>query len=161
MRVIARASAGDAHRTRYHAATMRRLLAWLWGLFRRPEPEPKPSGAVRLATPADRRAFPRMKLDLAVKLQFASLDDVVESRTVDISRGGVFLRMTQPRPEGTKVRLDIEVGGEPVTISGIVVRTVRPGEGSGPPGIGVLFTDTGDEQRAFLEQTLGLQDSQG
>lgn len=101
-----------------------------------------------------------MKLDLAVKLQFASVDDVIHSRTVDISRGGVFLGMSNPRPEGTKVKIDIEVAGEPASISGVVVRTVRPGEGSGPPGIGVLFTETGDDQQAFIERLLVSHDSQ-
>jgi len=139
---------------------MSRLLDWMRGLFRRPALEVEAVHAVRRATAPDRRAFTRVQLDLSVRLQFASADDVVHSRTVDISRGGVFLRMSQPRPEGTKVKLDIEVAGEPVTVSGVVVRTVRPGEGSGPPGMGVLFTDNGDEQRAFIERLLISHDSQ-
>jgi uncharacterized protein (TIGR02266 family) len=161
MRGIAHgAEAGGVLQSRYHAATMGRLLVWLQSLFRGPEPVTETPRAVRLATPADRRAFPRMKLDLSVKLQFASVDDVVDSRTVDISRGGVFLRMAQPRPEGTKVKLDIEVAGQPYTMNGVVVRTVRSDEGGGPPGIGVLFTDTSEEKSFFIEQVMGLHDSE-
>lgn len=140
---------------------MKRLLEWLRGLLSREEPQTEPSRVVRLDVPigeANRRAFPRMKLNMAVRLQFASVDEVVQSRIVDISRGGVFIRTPQPRPEGTGVRLALSVGDREATLPGVVVRVVRLQDGGGPPGMGVMFTDLGDSEQAFVDELLAASD---
>ncbi|MCX4239447.1 PilZ domain-containing protein [Paraliomyxa miuraensis] len=98
----------------------------------------------------ERRRFPRIRLALTVKLRFPSTEAALESSTVDISEGGVFIRMRQPRDEGTAIRLRLEVGERQLEIGGVVVRCVRPGEG-GPPGIGVLFTDIAPEDAEFVK----------
>lgn len=99
----------------------------------------------------DRRRFPRIRLALTVRLRFASAEAAQDSRTVDISEGGVFIRMAKPRPEGTTIRLELQVGARALEIGGVVVRCIRPGEGE-PTGIGVLFTDIRDEDRGFVQQ---------
>jgi len=96
------------------------------------------------------RQFPRIQLALTVHLRFQSVDQVMESNTVDISEGGVFIRMEAPRAEGTVIRLRLDVGAETLEIDGVVVRCVRPGEGE-PPGIGVLFTDIRPEDRVRVQ----------
>lgn len=98
----------------------------------------------------DRRRFPRIQLALTVRLRFASAEAAQESRTVDISEGGVFIRMPNPRPEGTAIRLQLHVGGRVLEIGGVVVRSVRSGEGE-PPGIGVLFTEIRGEDTSFVQ----------
>jgi uncharacterized protein (TIGR02266 family) len=98
----------------------------------------------------DRRRFPRIQLAVAVELRFASAEAALESRTVDISEGGVFIRMPRPRPEGTSIQLRLHVGGRVLEIGGVVVRSVRPGEGE-PAGIGVWFTDLRPEDAAFVQ----------
>lgn len=98
----------------------------------------------------DRRRFPRIQLALTVELRFASADAVLESSTVDISEGGVFIRMPSPRPEGTAIRLRLHVGERVLEIGGVVVRCVRPGEGE-PPGIGVLFTELRPDDANFVQ----------
>lgn len=101
------------------------------------------------SSPADRR-FPRIKLATTVQLRFSSAGAVVESRTVDLSEGGVFIRMGNPRPEGTPIRLKLELGDHVrLEIGGVVVRCVRSGE-SEPPGIGVLFTEISPEDAEYL-----------
>jgi uncharacterized protein (TIGR02266 family) len=100
--------------------------------------------------PQDRRRFPRIRLALTVELRFASADAVLESSTVDISEGGVFIRMPNPRPEGTLIRLHLHVGGRVLDIGGVVVRSVRPGEGE-PPGIGVLFLEMQPDDAEFVQ----------
>jgi uncharacterized protein (TIGR02266 family) len=102
------------------------------------------------ARPRERRQFPRIQLALTVTLRFASAEAAQESSTVDISEGGVFIRMSQPRPEGTPIRLSLHVGERLLELGGVVVRSVRPGEGS-PVGIGVLFTELGPEDAAFVQ----------
>jgi len=105
-------------------------------------------GPVSPAHHPDRR-FPRVQLALTVRLRFASAEAAYESRTVDISEGGVFIRMDRPRPEGTTIRLELQVGDRRLAIGGVVVRSIRPGEG-GAPGIGVLFTELEPDDRAFV-----------
>ena len=100
--------------------------------------------------PQERRQFPRIQLAAAVELRFASPEAAIESSTVDISEGGVFIRMPNPRPEGTLIQLGLHVGGRRLSIGGVVVRSVRPGEGAAP-GIGVLFTDLRPDDAAFVK----------
>jgi hypothetical protein len=97
----------------------------------------------------ERRQFPRIKLAATVVLRFASAEAAQESSTVDISEGGVFIRMPNPRPEGTPIQLCLDVGGKMLLIGGVVVRSVRPGEGE-PHGIGVLFTELRPEDAVFV-----------
>jgi hypothetical protein len=98
----------------------------------------------------ERRQFPRIQLAVAVELRFASPEAALESSTVDISEGGVFIRMPNPRPEGTPIQIGLHVGGRRLSIGGVVVRCVRPGEGAAP-GIGVLFTDLRPDDAAFVK----------
>ena len=99
----------------------------------------------------ERRRFPRVQLALTVRLRFASAEAACDCRTVDISEGGVFIRMDRPRPEGTAIRLQLMVGDRELSIGGVVVRSIRPGEGAAP-GIGVLFTELRPEDRSFVQQ---------
>lgn len=103
-----------------------------------------------IATGSDRRRFPRIRLSTTVRLQFPSADAAIESSTVDISEGGVFIRMSQPRAEGTSIRLYLQLGKDLLEIGGVVVRSIRPGEGD-PPGIGVLFTDIEPEDVEYMQ----------
>jgi uncharacterized protein (TIGR02266 family) len=98
----------------------------------------------------DRRRFPRIQLALTVQLRFPSAEAALESSTVDISEGGVFIRMPNPRAEGTAIRLQLHVGGRVLEIGGVVVRCTRPGEGE-PVGIGVLFTELRPDDAAFVQ----------
>lgn len=101
-------------------------------------------------SPQDRRQFPRIQLALTVDLHFPSAEAALQSSTVDISEGGVFIRMSRPRPEGTAIKLRLHVGGRVLELGGVVVRSVRPEE-DGPAGIGVLFTDVRPEDAAFVQ----------
>ena len=100
--------------------------------------------------PPDRRRFPRIRLALTVRLRFRSAEAALDSRTVDISEGGVFIRMSQPREEGTSIRLELQVGERSLEIGGVVVRCIRPGEGP-LAGIGVLFTEIRPEDLSFVQ----------
>lgn len=97
------------------------------------------------------RRFPRIQLAAAVRLRFPSAEAAVESSTVDISEGGVFIRMSNPRPEGTTIRLQLELGDDRLDIGGVVVRSIRPGEGE-PTGVGVLFTEISPSDLAYVQR---------
>jgi uncharacterized protein (TIGR02266 family) len=103
----------------------------------------------------NRRRWPRVALELAVVVKFASVDDAVASRTVDLSRGGVFIQMAEPRPMGTLVSMSVQIGeGREIAVSGVVVRSVRPEDLSGPPGVAVVFTNVEEPAKSALEGLL-------
>jgi hypothetical protein len=77
--------------------------------------------------------------------------------------GGLFIRTTNTKPEGTELRLCIVVGagaiadGAELRARGIVVREVRREEAlaSGrPAGMGIIFTELDEESRILLERLL-------
>lgn len=73
--------------------------------------------------------------------------------TVDLGRGGLFLRTAMPAPLGQPVRVTLELPGhERVVADGKVVRTVASDNGD-RPGLGVRFErlpDGEDSLCAFL-----------
>ncbi|MDB4989370.1 MAG: PilZ domain [Myxococcaceae bacterium] len=73
--------------------------------------------------------------------------------TVDLGRGGLFLRTALPMPPGISVRVTLRLPGqETVVADGKIVRTVAPHAGD-RPGLGVRFDalPNGDDQLcAFL-----------
>lgn len=102
------------------------------------------------------RRWPRIDLALQVRLSFENVTEAADSQTVDISRQGVFVRLARPRPVGTKVRLDVRLGGgERIQVEGVVVRVVPDPEEKDPdpaaqPGMGVFLTQTGDAWLRFV-----------
>ena len=104
---------------------------------------PQPEGA-------ERRRFPRVKLEVSARIRFPNPEAAIESNTFDISQGGVFLKTAQPRPVGTRVRLVIEIGERTLELSGVVVR-VSDGH-DGPAGLGVSFTELSAADEASLAE---------
>ena len=100
----------------------------------------------------ERRSAPRRKLALVVHLRFPSIDAVVESETVDISRTGVFLRTTELRPPGTPARMTISVAGRKLVLHGTVIRVVPPPVTA--TGLGIAFDHPVFDDTGLLEQLL-------
>jgi len=77
----------------------------------------------------------------------------VYGTTVDLGRGGLFLRTALPMPPGVAVRVTLHLPGQETVIAdGKVVRTVAPHAGD-RPGLGVRFEclpDGEDSLCAFL-----------
>jgi uncharacterized protein (TIGR02266 family) len=118
-------------------------------------PDPNNAGAPPGGPFQNRRRWPRIALELAVRVKFASIAEAIESRTVDISRGGVFIQMREPRPMGTRVNVVMQVAdGASLSLSGVVVRSVAMEDLSGPPGIAVVFTDLEEGAKKALDDLL-------
>jgi hypothetical protein len=100
----------------------------------------------------DRRRFARRRLALVVHMRFPSLDAVVESSTVDISRSGVFLQTDECRPVGTPVRLSFTIEGRQLVVHGVVVRTVM--RQATPIGMGIAFDRPVSDDSGLFEQLL-------
>lgn len=116
------------------------------------------------ATPAGKtRRRPRQYQRVAVRCGcwLEHQDATVFGTTVDIGRGGLFLRTALPMAPGVEVKVTLKLPGlDPVIAEGQVVRRVSPQAGD-RPGLGVRFdqVSVGDESlRDFLGLTL-LKDS--
>lgn len=103
--------------------------------------------------PADRRAAPRVLVDLEV--DYASEDNYLFAYITDISETGIFVRTTTPEKAGTRLNLrfrpddassQIEIEGEVIWVN-----PFRPGAPDNlHPGMGIRFVELGDELRDRL-----------
>ncbi len=100
----------------------------------------------------ERRRWPRVPVELRVRIRFPTAAAAMRSRTFDISPGGAFIRMENPRPVGTNVRLMLEVGERSLDLAGVVDRVSACDGGDGLPGIGIRFTQVSAEDQRFLAE---------
>lgn len=119
-----------------------------------PRPAPTLQGNLAAKPAADRRNCARVSLDLQVRLRFETAEAMVASRTFDLSRGGAFISIRDPRPKGTKVRLTLQVEGEEIVVGGVVVR-LSDGKRSARPGMGIQFTEVTPQASEALAALLG------
>ncbi len=106
------------------------------------------------------REAARVPVELQVRLRFASTDEAIKSRMFDISSGGAFIRMRDPRPLGTPVRMVVSVAERTLVFAGEVVRCAQDDSPNGSPGVGVRFTTITPEDLAFLEQVVRARQRQ-
>jgi type IV pilus assembly protein PilZ len=105
------------------------------------------------ATGSDRRAAPRVLVDLEV--DYALEDNYLFAYITDISETGIFVRTTTPEQPGThlNLRFSPNEGDEPIEVEGMViwVNPFRPGApDSIHPGMGIRFVGLDDELRDRL-----------
>jgi hypothetical protein len=97
--------------------------------------------------PEDRRRHPRVRLDLAARLELG--ERLLDARVRDICRDAVLLEANDWFPLGTELQVRVELPPPHLAIqaSGRVLR-LAPGE-EGSHGMAVLFTEisTGDQLR--------------
>jgi PilZ domain-containing protein len=108
-----------------------------------------------------------MVLTLEVAMRFQDAEHVIDGRTANISREGLFIYMDPPKPIGTMVRVRVQVvdSQESFTLEGVVVRAVpdpdepmeRATNAPSPPGIGVFLTSTSAGWGRFVD-SLGPRD---
>jgi hypothetical protein len=104
------------------------------------------------------RRWPRFSLALSVQVHFQDRDEVTSTRTLNISRQGLFIALERPPPIGTivRVRISIEKTGEQFTLEGVIVHRV-PDEGDAAParaasGVGVFLTSVSAGYERFCDE---------
>ncbi|QRN98694.1 TIGR02266 family protein [Archangium violaceum] len=104
----------------------------------------------------DRRTTDRKAVGLLVKLKHTDISSFVEEFAVNISPGGMFIRSREPQPVGTPVKFEVRIAeGVRVMRGAAVVRWVRPPEDlSGPPGMGIQFTELDPASQALVDRML-------
>ncbi len=103
--------------------------------------------------PADRRAAPRVLVDLEV--DYAMEDNYLFAYITDISETGIFVRTTSPEQPGTRLNMRFRPNNTSpqIEIEGVViwVNPYRPGAPDNlHPGMGIRFVELGDELRDRL-----------
>lgn len=89
-------------------------------------------------------------------MRFGSLSEVLECRTLNLSRGGVFIATATPRAEGTAVRLKLQFGRRLLDVGGVVVRCIGPRTVGQTPGMGIMFTNIEPAQAAMIGALVDL-----
>jgi hypothetical protein len=103
----------------------------------------------------ERREWPRVKVELEVRVRFASSEELVHSEVLNLSRGGALIVAEETRPIGTRARLVLTVGKRTVTIGGSVVHSTPRGEGI--HAVGIMFMDIPERDRPYIDQLIEAQ----
>ena len=93
----------------------------------------------------ENRRWPRIALHLEVSLRFPSVDEAAAASTIDVSRCGVYLSMSTPKPIGTTVRLVVHVGDGDMELEGVVVREDLA-------GVAVFLTKVSEGWERFCDE---------
>ncbi len=111
-----------------------------------------------------KRKYFRRKL--SVEIDHFDLDDQYHLHfSRNLSRGGVFIETDSPLAVGSKFLMHFEIPGDfprPIETEGEVAWVLRIEDSTAdlPPGMGVRFTDLGEEDAASIDTFL-LQEGNG
>jgi molecular chaperone DnaK len=110
-----------------------------------------------------RRATDRKAVGLLVKLKHGSVGSFIEEFATNLSPGGMFIRSRQPQPVGTPVKFEVQIAnGQRMLRGSGVVRWIRtPEDTSGPPGMGVQFSELEPASQSLIDVMLQLNKARG
>ena len=105
----------------------------------------------------DTRKDRRVKIvSLNVRYKSATVDEFIENHAHDVSRGGIYIKTSNPFPPGTLLKFEIRLASDQAVITGVgrVVwkRDSAQGAGERPSGMGVKFIKIDDPSRAVIER---------
>ena len=99
---------------------------------------------------ADRRQNPRVSLSQLIQYRFDTLEDFLSEYSTDISMGGMFIRTSTPKDEGTLVYLQFYLRDGAKLIEGLG-RVVRVNSNQ-PAGMGIEFINFDEESMELIRQ---------
>lgn len=101
-----------------------------------------------------RRQFPRF--DARIKVGFKSAKAFLWEYSKDISKGGIFIKTTNPMTLNSRVQLKLCLPGRSreIYVVGEVIYIVKEGEARRTPGMGIQFVDFDKEARNEIEEYL-------
>src|ERR1022692_4050552 len=109
-----------------------------------------------MAEPTEKE--PRGPTNLRIKFRSASLDQFIERYSVDVSRGGIFIRTREPLSVGTRLRLEFQLLDAAPLLAGegtvVWIRESDPMRENVTPGMGVRFDKLTPESQPTLEKIL-------
>jgi Tfp pilus assembly protein PilZ len=104
------------------------------------------------------RAWPRIDVALSVAVRFQNRDELTATRTLNVSRTGLFIALPWPRPIGTPVLISISIAstGERFSLEGVVVHCQPADDGPLAPaaiaGVGVFLTHASPEYEQLCDE---------
>jgi uncharacterized protein (TIGR02266 family) len=105
----------------------------------------------------DTRKDRRVKIvSLNVRYKSATVDEFIENHSYDVSKGGIFIKTSNPFPPGTLLKFEIRLAGDQAVIAG-VGRVVWKRDASGassdrPAGMGVKFIKLDDSSKQIIDK---------
>lgn len=97
---------------------------------------------------SERRRFPRYRFVADTEITEVASNTRLGGRSSDLSLGGCFLDMVNPLPEGTEIRVTVHYASASFTALGRVAFAFPNA------GMGVVFTNVGDDQLTVLRKWL-------
>src|SRR5438046_10388877 len=100
----------------------------------------------------------RTPITLKIKFKSSNLDQFIERYSVDVSRGGIFIRTKEPLAVGTTLRFEFQLQDATPLISGdgtvVWNRANDPTRQNVAPGMGVRFDKLTTDSQRVLERIL-------
>src|SRR5262249_13371636 len=100
----------------------------------------------------------RTPVTLKIKFKSANLDQFIERYSVDVSRGGIFIRTKEPLPVGTQLKFEFQLQDSQPLISGegtvVWIREHDPTRTGVAPGMGVRFDRLAPQSQQVLDRIL-------
>ena len=105
---------------------------------------------------ADARKDRRTLLSLKIRYKSATLEDFIERYSMDISRGGVFIKAKKPLAVGTLLKFEFMLQDQSTLIHGVgrVVwrREESEADANNPSGMGIKFIKMDPESRSVVQR---------
>jgi uncharacterized protein (TIGR02266 family) len=106
----------------------------------------------------------RTPVTLKIKFKSATLDQFIERYSVDVSRGGIFIRTKEPLPVGTQLRFEFQLQDAQPLIGGegtvVWIREHDPSRTGVAPGMGVRFDKLAPQSQGVLDKILSEKQRQ-
>src|ERR1041385_3905863 len=117
-----------------------------------------------MPAPDDRRAI-KPPITRKIKFKSASLDQFIERYSVDVSRGGIFIRTKDPLAVGTQLKFEFQLQDAQPLISGegtvVWIREHDPNRTGVAPGMGVRFDRLAPQSQQVLDRILAKKGRRG
>src|ERR1051325_5112521 len=100
----------------------------------------------------------RTPVTLKIKFKSATLDQFIERYSVDVSRGGIFIRTKEPLAVGTPLKFEFQLQDAQPLIAGegtvVWIREHDPTRSGVAPGMGVRFDKLAPQSAQVLDRIL-------
>lgn len=106
-----------------------------------------------LARPAGVERRRSSRVDLLVRVDYKTVDELFSEFARNINEGGLFVETDSPPELGSSVALEFKIPGsdDPIQVLGRVVRISR-GEREQGPGMGIEFEDLDFQSRELINE---------
>jgi uncharacterized protein (TIGR02266 family) len=110
-------------------------------------------------SPDDRRKHERHPLSILVQYRFDSFENFLAEYSINISAGGMFIRTSEPREEGSMIYLQFYLRGGEKLIEGLgrVVRVNPPEKYGKDAGMGVEFVNFDEESTDLINEIIAAR----